>query len=405
MPYLRAALRKPYRVLHVAGLEPLPYCSGRGRKGAKFLYYIKYMTVEDIALTFVPHLGVRGAVHLLRCFGSAAAIYSASEEEIRGSAELRADVAHAIAERKGMREAEREMEYCRRHGLTPVASTDECYPPLLLETDDYPSVLYVKGDTEVLRRRSVAFVGTRKMTSYGSRMCDVLLRDLAEAVPDAVVVSGLAYGIDSACHHAALTYGLATVGVLANALPAVTPAPHERLAASMVAKGGALVTELNSQTKQNGRFFVPRNRLIAGMCEATVVVESPEAGGAMVTASLADGYNRTLLAVPGRATDEFSRGTNALIFNRKAQPVMSGRDIVRELMWDGCEPAPAASAAAQLSAAERALLEHFDSDPVTADVLLMRSGLGSGELAALLMNMELAGVVRRLRGNRYEKMI
>lgn len=365
------------------------------------------MTVEDIALTFVPKLGIKGAVHLLRCFGSAAAIYSASEEELRGRAELNAEVARAIAGGKGMREAEREMEYCRRHGITPVASTDGDYPPLLREICDYPAVIYVKGDTGALRRRAIAFVGTRRMTAYGSRMCEVLLRELAGLAPDAVVVSGLAYGIDSACHHAALTHGLATVGVLANALPSVTPAPHERLAASIVGNGGALVTELNSQTKQNGRYFVPRNRLIAGMCAATVVVESPEAGGAMVTARLAAGYDRDVLAVPGRVTDEFSRGTNALIFNRVAQPVMSAHDIVRELMWDTAAAASARQddAAATLSDGERALLGLFDGDPLTADVLQARSGLAPGALARLLMNMEFSGVLRRVNGNRYERLI
>lgn len=363
------------------------------------------MTVEDIALTFVPKLGVRGAVHLLRCFGSAAAIYSASEDELRSRAELRADIARDIANGRGLRDAEREAEYCRRCGITPVASTDDAYPPLLREIDDYPAVIYVKGDVEALTRRSVAFVGTRRMTSYGSRMCDALMRELSEAAPDVVVVSGLAYGVDSACHRGAVTYGLATVDVLANVLPAVAPTAHERLAASMIAKGGALVTELNSQTKQNGRYFVPRNRLIAGMCAATVVVESPEAGGAMVTAAFADGYDRTVLAVPGRATDECSRGTNALIFNRKAQPVMSARDILHELMWDARTEGGPRHAAADLSDDARALLRHFDADPVTMDVLQLRSGLAPSELAALLMDMEFDGAVRRVAGNRYEKTI
>lgn len=363
------------------------------------------MTLEDIALTFVPQLGVKGAVHLLRCFGSAAAVYSASEEELRVRAELRADVARSIVGGRGMRDAEREMAYCRSRGITPIASTDDDYPPLLREICDYPAVIYVKGDAEALTRRSVAFVGTRKMTSYGSRMCEMLMRELAEAAPDTVVVSGLAYGVDAACHRAAVNYGLGTVGVLANVLPAVTPAAHERLADSMIAGGGALVTELNSQTKQNGRYFVPRNRLIAGMCAATVVVESPEAGGAMVTAAFADGYDRTLLAVPGRATDECSRGTNALIFNRKAQPVMSARDILHELMWDVRTESVREKTEADLSDEARGLLRLFDSDPVTMDVLQLRSGLALGELSALLMDMEFDGAVRRVSGNRYEKTI
>ena len=200
-------------------------CGAGGAAHSGIDLILNHMTVEDIALTFVPRLGVRGAVHLLNRFGSAAAVYSASEAELCGRGELRPDVARAIVSRKGMREAERELQYCSRWDITPVASTDDAYPPLLREVCDYPAVVYVRGDVSVLLRRCLAFVGTRRMTSYGSRMCETLLRELSALAPDAVVVSGLAYGIDSACHHAALANGLATVGVLANSLPAVSRYP------------------------------------------------------------------------------------------------------------------------------------------------------------------------------------
>lgn len=365
------------------------------------------MPIKDIALTFVSGLGTRGATHLLECFGSAEAIYAASVQELISRAELREDVARAIVAGDGLKEAEREAKYCQKHGIEVIASTDEAYPALLREIDDYPAVLYLRGNKHALTRRSVAFVGTRKISSYGQRMCNELVQGLAEAVPDAVIVSGLAYGVDSACHRAALQFGLTTVGVIANPLPTITPTAHQHLAEDMIARGGAVITELSSQTKQNGRYYIPRNRIIAALAAGTVVVESAESGGSLSTAAFADGYNRTVMALPGRATDINSRGCNLLIRNRKAQAILSGEDIARELMWDMAldgikapakEPMP-------LTRDEEQLLAHFDNEPISIDTLLVRSGLSAGELSLHLMTLELSGAVRQLPGKQYEKLI
>ena len=365
------------------------------------------MPLESIALSFVPQLGVRGAAHLVDCFGSARAVYAASQDELIQRAELRADVARSITLKRGFAEADRELAYCRAFGITAVGCDQEHYPALLREIDDFPMALYVRGDVEALRRSSVAFVGTRKISSYGQRMCDKLVQELHEVAPEAVVVSGLAYGVDGACHRAALACGAVTVGVVANVLPAVTPTVHERLAADMIAHGGAIVSELNSQTKQNGRFFIPRNRIIAALCAGVVVVESAESGGSLSTAAFADGYNRSVMAVPGRAVDANSMGCNMLIRNRKAQMVLSGRDIVEELRWEmGLEQMPAPKRESlPLTDQEAAFMAHFDSEPVALDVLQMRSAMSSGELSLMLMNLELSGAVRQLPGKLYEKLI
>lgn len=363
--------------------------------------------LESIALTFVPHLGVRGAAHLLECFGSAQAIYQASAAELSSVADLREDVARSIVTRSGMKEAERELQYCQRHDITPIAYDSDEYPRLLRNTNDFPAVLYVMGDSSILNRRAVAFVGTRKASPYGQRMCNELVRGMSQLVPDAVVVSGLAFGIDGEIHRAALIENLATVAVLANALPAVSPAAHRGLAADIISRGGALVTELNSQTKQNGNFYIPRNRIIAGISTGTVVVETPESGGSLSTAAFADGYNRSVMAVPGRATDNNSRGCNLLIRNRKAQAVMSGHDIVTELMWElemESVPAPVCEKL-PLTDQEESLLAYFGQEPLSIDVLQARSGLGLGELSLLLMNLELSGALRQLPGKQYEKLI
>lgn len=370
------------------------------------------MTVEDIALTMVRGLGVKGVVHLLECFGSAERIFAQPLDGLVSHAELREDVARRIVSRESLAAAEREAAYCRRHDILTVASTDPEYPQIMRETDDYPHVLYVRGSVEALSKRTVTFVGTRRMTPYGERACNMLVGGLAERLPDLCIVSGLAYGIDAASHRAALLNGVPTVAVVANALPDVTPAAHTQLARDIVAHGGAIVSELPSNTKQNGSFFISRNRIMAALGYGTVVVESDAGGGSLATAKFADGFNRSVMAVPGRVTDRFSSGTNLLIRNRKAQAVLSAGDIISELMWDLDLPAAEAAAVRDdgifdsLLPAEQELLRAFgNADTLSTAELSECSGMSFGELSAHLMSMEIAGAVRQLPGNMFERVI
>lgn len=366
------------------------------------------MEIEDIALAFTPGLGVKGCVHLLETFGSARGIFTATAEELTGKAELRPDIARSILARNGFAAAEKEMAHCRRHGIIPIASTDRNYPPLLREIPDYPHVIYVQGDLTTLCGTTISMVGTRGRTSYGERMCRELVAGLVERVPGLCVVSGLAFGIDGDCHRAALACGAATVAVLANALPGVTPSAHASLAREILASGGALVTELHSRTRQNGSFFLARNRIIAALSAGTIVVESGSTGGSLVTAQYADSYDRTVMAVPGRTIDTMSAGTNALIRNRKAQLILTAADVIREMGWD-LDPqvaaAPATRPPLELTRDERGLLGCFrDDDPQSAEELAALCGLGTGETVALLVGLELAGAVRQLPGNRFERL-
>ena len=337
------------------------------------------MTIEDIALQMTPGIGVKGAVHLLGVFGSARDIFAAAPDELAGEAGLREEIAREIVRRRGFAAAEKELEHCRRNGIAAIASTDPEYPPLLREIPDYPHVLYIKGDTAALSARCLSMVGTRNATPYGQTMCNRLVEGLAAQVPGLCIVSGLAFGIDVAAHRDILDHG------------------------------GALVTELHSQTRQNGTAYIARNRIIAGLSAGCIVVESPDSGGSLVTAHCADDYDRSVMAVPGRATDRMSAGTNHLIRNRKAQLVLTADDIVRELMWDlGAEPATLRPkpATPQLTPDETGLLGCFRTDdPLSHETLSELSGLDPGELATLLVGLELAGAVRQLPGNRYMKLI
>lgn len=366
------------------------------------------MTIHDLALALTPHVGVKGAKHLLECFGSAQRIFSLSEEELLSGASLRADALKGILSRAGMRAAEREADYLQRHRLWALASTDEEYPALLREINDNPHIIYGMGHREALQGPMLTMVGTREQSPYGERVCGYLIRELAERIPNLVIVSGLAFGIDSVCHRLALECGLRTVAVVANPLPEVTPTQHTPLAREIVERGGAILSELPSTAKQKGTFYVARNRIIAALSEGTVVIESPATGGALLTAQFADSYQRTVMATPGRVGDRTAIGPNMLIRNRKAQMVLSAEDIIRELMWDlhlKEEYTPPTPEVQPLTADEEGLLGCFRSDdPLTYAELIELSSLDAGTLTALLVSLELSGAVRKLPGNRYEKL-
>lgn len=364
------------------------------------------MTLDDIALTFIPGLGVKGIAHLLELFGSAGEIFAASEEQLVHDALLRPEIARNIVMRKGDAAAERELRRCRQHGIRPIASTDPEYPALLREIPDFPHLLYVMGSVEALSLRCISMVGTRRISVYGQRLCNDLVEGLA-AVPRLAVVSGMAFGADIACHRAALAAGIPTIGVLANALPEITPAQHTAIAREILDRGGAMITELSSQSKQKGTFYLPRNRIIAAISAGTVVIESPAAGGSLITAQLADGYNRTVMAPPGRTTDANSFGTNALIRNRKAVLIRTANDIIEELQWEfnlSPEEAVPESTTSDLTPDERKLLALITDEPRTADELIHAGGYDFNTLSTLLIGLELAGFIRQLPGNRYERL-
>ena len=367
------------------------------------------MRIEDLALVMTRGLGAKGVAHLLEVYGDAVEVFAATESDLIEQAEMRAEVARAIVKREGWSAAEREIEYCHRHSIRAIASTDEEYPPLLREIADSPHIIYVRGSVEALSRRCISFVGTRRMTPYGERACSELIANLASQVPDLCIVSGLAFGIDSAAHRAALLNNVPTVAVVANPLPGVTPTQHTALAEDIIAHGGAIVSELPSTTRQKGCYYISRNRLIAALGCGTVVVESHTGGGALTTAQFADDYNRSVMAVPGRMFDSAASGTNHLIRSRRAQLVTSAEDIINELMWElnlPEKPSAKIDPTLDLTPDERGLLGCFRTpDPLSVGELMELSGMQSGELSALLMSLELAGAVRLLPGSMYEKLL
>lgn len=368
------------------------------------------MTIEDLALLFVHGLGARGAAHLIEHYGSAEAVYEASCNDLIASTGLRKDIAVNITSGEGLKQALKEVEYCRKHGISMVAATDPDYPLLLKHIPDRPHVLFVQGDIGALARPTLSMVGTREMSPSGQYATNKLIGDLASEMDNLTLVSGIAYGIDAACHRAALAHKVPSVAVVANALPEVNPTPHRQLAEDILRNGGALVSELSSQSRQNGKLFIARNRIIAGLSMGVVVVESHASGGALSTAHLADSYGRVVMAVPGRITDNTSFGTNNLIRSGVARMVLTAQDIVYDMDWeDHCRYNGATGVGNELlppdlTPQEAAVMALFNTEAkLDMQQLLNATGFTVGELMMSLMNLEIKGLIRTLPGQMYEK--
>lgn len=363
------------------------------------------MTIDDIALTLHRGLGAISIARLVEHFGSASEIYAVGENALV-EAGVKRDIAHDIALHGTHKVAEQELALMRKNAIGTTAVGDNDYPRMLSDIPDRPHVVYYMGNIECLNRHTLAVVGTRNASSYGAIMTDKMVEYLSGRVGDATIVSGLAFGTDSNAHRAALRYGMTTAAVIPAVLPSIVPSEHSALAREILDKGGAIISEFNSACRPSRNSFVTRNRIIAGVSEGTLVVESKASGGSMSTAEYALGYNRTLLALPGRANDITSAGTNRLIVNRMASAVCSGEDIVREMYWDASDaqigvldfdkPAPS-------SVGQRVLDKMPTSDPVSIDTLCEKCGMSKGELATILIDMELDGIVRRHPGDCYVK--
>ena len=367
------------------------------------------MTHDDLILIFTRGLGPRTIHDLVAEFGSAEAVIGASRRELMERGGLREDIAQCIVRREAQSAAEQEVEYCRKHGIIMLAATDPEYPETLKQCIDRPHVLFVQGNVEALSMdKPLAMVGTREMTPSGATICNRLVTGLGKRLKGLCIVSGLAYGVDAACHRSALANNIPTVAVLASVLPEITPAPHRAIAKDILKSGGAIVSELHSQTRQNGSFFIARNRIIAGLTQGTLVVESPASGGSLATADIADSYHRVVMAVPGRLTDVASFGCNNLIRTGKARLVLTPDDIISDLGWTGddqsVEDESAEDDLESLTPNERAIYDIIASKEVVLfDEIINRSQLAISDAVMSVTNLELKGLVRSMPGQRYEK--
>lgn len=357
----------------------------------------------QIALTHIPQVGNICARVLTDHFADARSIFSASVEQLcllDGVGEIRARAIHQF---NGWAAIEEEIRFIDTYHIHPLFIGAPAYPQRLLNCADAPVILYQQGETVLNVPRVIAVVGTRNPTEYGRLLTEKLIADLADM--QVLVVSGLAYGIDALAHKAALHYGLSTIGVLAHGLDQLYPPRHRSLAAEMVRHGGGLLTEFCSHTQPDRHNFPIRNRIVAGMADAVVVVETGLTGGSLITAELANGYNRDVFAFPGRTNDAKSMGCNELIRNNKSLLINAAADLIQAMNWEGplvSKPARQAHILNHLSDQEKALLHLLEQKgPLSLDELHWHSQLGGSQVAAALLSLELQNLVELLPGKQY----
>lgn len=287
-----------------------------------------------MAFASVRGMGVDLAQKILDVLGDEKEFFAISEKELRLITKSKSKILERAYRNSCLEKAEKEIEFVNSHHIKVSYFTESDYPQRLLNTTDAPILLYSVGNTDFNKKHIVSIVGTRKCTEYGRRMCEKLVKELSEAIPDVITVSGLAFGIDIAAHNASLKNNCETIAVQACGLNKIYPAENRDAAEKIVNSGGSIITEYTSQDVLHKGNFVARNRIIAGLSDCTIVVESAEKGGSLITANIAQSYNRDVFAVPGRTSDEQSKGCNQLIQHNQAMLITSATDIVDALRWE-----------------------------------------------------------------------
>ncbi len=359
--------------------------------------------IYQIALTMVPGVGMVNAKNLISYCGSAKAVFTTKRGKLEKIPNIGPITSEKLCKNKDILEnAEEELTYLQKHGIKSYFYTDPKYPKRLKTYSDAPILLFYKGNADLNTSKVLSVVGTRNATRYGRHFCQQLARDLAKH--NILMVSGLAFGIDYATHDACVKEKIPTVGVMANGLHRVYPSQHHTLVQKMIQNGG-LLSELPFLTEPERMHFPMRNRIIAGMCDALLVVETANKGGSMISAEMAYAYKKALFAVPGNVDSPYSKGCNALILNQKAQMICSAEDILKHMTWDQDGVADVQrSLFIDLNEDEQAVFDLLNlEEGVHIDELAHKAHLSLGILSMTLLNLEMKGLVQSLPGKFYIK--
>lgn len=355
-----------------------------------------------IALSLIPTIGDIRAKRLVAYCGSVEAIFKEKKsnlEKIPGIGSIYADAVlnHSLFDR-----AEEEIKFIEENNITPVFYLDKDYPKRLTHCEDSPILLYFKGNADLNAEKTISIVGTRDATEYGKSICEKLIADLA--IHNVTIVSGLAYGIDICAHRAALENNLSTICVLAHGLDKIYPAIHKSTAQKMLENGGWL-SDFTSKNIPDRENFPRRNRIVAGISDATIVIESKKEGGSLITATIANSYNRDVFAFPGRVDDVCSEGCNSLIKQNKAALIQSAADIVYIMGWEQTKISKAPiqkKLFVELKPEEEILVNVLkEKKSVTIDDLCFATNMPMSKVSAFLLSLEFSGIVKSLPGKMY----
>ncbi len=355
----------------------------------------------NIGITLIPGVGDVNGKKLIAYCGGAEAVFREKRKNLEKIPGIGSYTVQCIVNQKVLDRAEQEIAFIEKYDIRPLFYLDSGYPKRLQHCADSPMMLYYKGNADLNEQRIIGVVGTRNPTEYGKVFCENLIHELQSM--EVLVVSGLAYGIDSCAHRSALTVGLQTVGVLAHGLDRIYPYTNKAMAERMLSQGG-LVTEFMSQTKPDRENFPQRNRVVAGLCDALVVVESAKKGGALITADIANSYNRDVFAVPGRVGDMFSEGCNYLIRTNRAALLEQAANIRYLMGWEeGARlSSPQKKLFREFSAEEQALVDILQTEKEAGiDDMMIKSQYPASKIASLLLTLEFDGIVAALPGKRF----
>jgi len=356
-----------------------------------------------LALLRVEGVGDIVAKKLINHCGSAAEVFKAKPSQFKAIDGIGDVLQRKLKDKKAFEKAEQEMRYLESEQVSILYYQNEAYPDRLKHCIDGPVLLFGTGNFEFQHRKLISIVGTRQVTSYGTAFTRNLVEELALFNP--IIVSGFAYGVDIVAHQAAMDHDLQTIGVLAHGLNQIYPKVHKKYVAKMEQNGGFL-TEFWSTSNPDKENFVRRNRIVAGMSEATIVIESAEKGGSIITATIANDYNRDVFAVPGRTTDKYSQGCNDLIKTQRAHLLTSAADLVYALNWE-LETVAAKPIQRQLfvslDSEEQQVYDYLlKNGKQLLDIIALDCGFPIFKISSVLLNMELKGVIRPLPGKLFE---
>ena len=363
--------------------------------------------VYAIALGLLPGIGPFISKQLVSHCGSATNVFKASSRQLRRIHGVGVKITGALKDGhiQACSRAAEEIEFCSDRNIAVLHYIDDAYPWRLRHCHDSPYLLYKTGNLDLNAPRIISVVGTRKASQYGRNICDSFIKDLVHA--NVVVISGLAYGIDSCAHASSLRYRLPTAAVLAHGLDRIYPVSNTTLAKDIISHEGALITEYNSGTVPERMFFPARNRIVAGLSDAIIVVESGEKGGALITADLGNSYNRDVFAFPGRVGDRYSVGCNGLISQNKAALIRSAEDLLHHMGWDQAveKRIVTVDTLPEMNDDQSLLYQHIvkSGNGIHIDELMKLEVRDSTVLRQHLLQLEFKGVIRSLPGNSFVK--
>lgn len=366
-----------------------------------FAYKSYFMdNLYKIAINMIPHVGAVTARTLISYCGDVEQVFKSKKSELVKIPGIGETLTHFIQEKKVLENAEKEERFVADNKIELLFYLDENYPQRLKNYDDSPVTLFYKGNAPLNVPKTIGVIGTRKPTPRGRDICKEIIQELKEHNP--LVISGLAMGIDVTAHTEAMDCGLMTIGVMGCGFNYIYPPQHKEIAEKMIAQGG-LLTEFISHYRPIPENFPMRNRIVAALSDALLVVESGRGGGSMITAQYANDYNKDVFAVPGRTNDIYSAGCNYLIKNNLASLVESAEDILKSMMWDGGKVKKAQKQLVwELTPEEQTIANALQTKEfIHIEELLIITELSNSRLAPVLLEMELKGVIKAMPGKRY----